>query len=67
MTDNVDIINVMIYIFNCLLFNFVEKKNRVNKEETATHSPLSPIEINKVPNQVSKRKIYVKISIIHKQ
>ncbi|XP_014613113.1 PREDICTED: protein phosphatase 1 regulatory subunit 12A isoform X8 [Polistes canadensis] len=28
-----------------------EKKNRVNKEETATHSPLSPIEINKVPNQ----------------
>ncbi|KAK2581297.1 hypothetical protein KPH14_008080 [Odynerus spinipes] len=29
----------------------VEKKNRVNKEETATHSPLSPIEINKVPNQ----------------
>ncbi|XP_043678503.1 protein phosphatase 1 regulatory subunit 12A isoform X6 [Vespula pensylvanica] len=29
----------------------VEKKNRVNKEETATHSPLSAIEINKVPNQ----------------
>ncbi|XP_015185371.1 PREDICTED: protein phosphatase 1 regulatory subunit 12A isoform X7 [Polistes dominula] len=29
----------------------VEKKNRVNKEETTTHSPLSPIEINKVPNQ----------------
>lgn len=29
----------------------VEKKNRVNKEETAAHSPLSPIEINKVPNQ----------------
>ncbi|XP_046833340.1 protein phosphatase 1 regulatory subunit 12A isoform X3 [Vespa crabro] len=28
-----------------------EKKNRVNKEETASHSPLSPIEINKVPNQ----------------
>ncbi|XP_015185451.1 PREDICTED: protein phosphatase 1 regulatory subunit 12A isoform X8 [Polistes dominula] len=28
-----------------------EKKNRVNKEETTTHSPLSPIEINKVPNQ----------------
>ncbi|XP_043678505.1 protein phosphatase 1 regulatory subunit 12A isoform X7 [Vespula pensylvanica] len=28
-----------------------EKKNRVNKEETATHSPLSAIEINKVPNQ----------------
>nr|XP_050861536.1 protein phosphatase 1 regulatory subunit 12A isoform X6 [Vespula vulgaris] len=29
----------------------VEKKNRVNKEETAAHSPLSAIEINKVPNQ----------------
>nr|XP_050861530.1 protein phosphatase 1 regulatory subunit 12A isoform X1 [Vespula vulgaris] len=28
-----------------------EKKNRVNKEETAAHSPLSAIEINKVPNQ----------------
>lgn len=59
MTNNVDIINMMIYIFNCPLFNSVEKKNRVNKEETAAHSPLSAIEINKVPNQVSKKYIYI--------
>ncbi|XP_072764168.1 protein phosphatase 1 regulatory subunit 12B isoform X4 [Anoplolepis gracilipes] len=29
----------------------VEKKNRVNKDENALHSPISPIETNKVPNQ----------------
>ncbi|KAM0725995.1 Protein phosphatase 1 regulatory subunit 12A [Formica fusca] len=29
----------------------VEKKNRVNKDETALHSPISPVETNKVPNQ----------------
>ncbi|XP_072764177.1 protein phosphatase 1 regulatory subunit 12B isoform X5 [Anoplolepis gracilipes] len=28
-----------------------EKKNRVNKDENALHSPISPIETNKVPNQ----------------
>ncbi|XP_029669264.1 protein phosphatase 1 regulatory subunit 12A isoform X3 [Formica exsecta] len=28
-----------------------EKKNRVNKDETALHSPISPVETNKVPNQ----------------
>ncbi|XP_077256963.1 myosin binding subunit isoform X4 [Temnothorax americanus] len=29
----------------------VEKKNRVNKDESAPHSPISPVETNKVPNQ----------------
>ncbi|KAL6423313.1 hypothetical protein ACFW04_010153 [Cataglyphis niger] len=29
----------------------VEKKNRVNKDETALHSPISSVETNKVPNQ----------------
>ncbi|XP_015598390.1 protein phosphatase 1 regulatory subunit 12A isoform X11 [Cephus cinctus] len=29
----------------------VEKKNRVNRDETASHSPSSTIESNKVPNQ----------------
>ncbi|XP_012230931.1 protein phosphatase 1 regulatory subunit 12A isoform X4 [Linepithema humile] len=29
----------------------VEKKNRVNKDENAPHSPISPVETNKVPNQ----------------
>ncbi|XP_011256025.2 protein phosphatase 1 regulatory subunit 12A isoform X4 [Camponotus floridanus] len=29
----------------------VEKKNRVNKDENALHSPISPVETNKVPNQ----------------
>ncbi|XP_058797034.1 protein phosphatase 1 regulatory subunit 12B isoform X3 [Phymastichus coffea] len=29
----------------------VEKKNRVNREETATHSPLPSPDANKVPNQ----------------
>ncbi|XP_011155197.1 protein phosphatase 1 regulatory subunit 12A isoform X4 [Harpegnathos saltator] len=29
----------------------VEKKNRVNKDEIAPHSPVSPVESNKVPNQ----------------
>ncbi|XP_032688288.1 protein phosphatase 1 regulatory subunit 12A isoform X4 [Odontomachus brunneus] len=29
----------------------VEKKNRVNKDEIALHSPVSPVESNKVPNQ----------------
>nr|XP_012230936.1 PREDICTED: protein phosphatase 1 regulatory subunit 12A isoform X8 [Linepithema humile] len=28
-----------------------EKKNRVNKDENAPHSPISPVETNKVPNQ----------------
>ncbi|XP_011698880.1 PREDICTED: protein phosphatase 1 regulatory subunit 12A-like isoform X5 [Wasmannia auropunctata] len=28
-----------------------EKKNRVNKDESAPHSPISPVETNKVPNQ----------------
>ncbi|XP_025269888.1 protein phosphatase 1 regulatory subunit 12B isoform X7 [Camponotus floridanus] len=28
-----------------------EKKNRVNKDENALHSPISPVETNKVPNQ----------------
>ncbi|XP_011155200.1 protein phosphatase 1 regulatory subunit 12A isoform X5 [Harpegnathos saltator] len=28
-----------------------EKKNRVNKDEIAPHSPVSPVESNKVPNQ----------------
>ncbi|XP_032688287.1 protein phosphatase 1 regulatory subunit 12A isoform X3 [Odontomachus brunneus] len=28
-----------------------EKKNRVNKDEIALHSPVSPVESNKVPNQ----------------
>ncbi|KAL6423305.1 hypothetical protein ACFW04_010153 [Cataglyphis niger] len=28
-----------------------EKKNRVNKDETALHSPISSVETNKVPNQ----------------
>ncbi|XP_018372098.1 PREDICTED: protein phosphatase 1 regulatory subunit 12A-like isoform X6 [Trachymyrmex cornetzi] len=28
-----------------------EKKNRVNKDESASHSPISPVETNKVPNQ----------------
>lgn len=31
---------------------FTEKKNRVNKDENAPHSPISPVETNKVPNQV---------------
>ncbi|XP_070158497.1 protein phosphatase 1 regulatory subunit 12A isoform X4 [Polyergus mexicanus] len=29
----------------------VEKKNRVNKDETTLHSPISSVETNKVPNQ----------------
>lgn len=29
-----------------------EKKNRVNKDESVPHSPISPVETNKVPNQV---------------
>ncbi|EZA47137.1 Protein phosphatase 1 regulatory subunit 12A [Ooceraea biroi] len=28
-----------------------EKKNRVNKDENVSHSPISPVETNKVPNQ----------------
>ncbi|XP_070510464.1 protein phosphatase 1 regulatory subunit 12B isoform X8 [Cardiocondyla obscurior] len=28
-----------------------EKKNRVNKDESAPYSPISPVETNKVPNQ----------------
>lgn len=31
----------------------VEKKNRVNRDETASHSPTPSIESNKVPNQAS--------------
>ncbi|RLU27304.1 hypothetical protein DMN91_001105, partial [Ooceraea biroi] len=30
---------------------FAEKKNRVNKDENVSHSPISPVETNKVPNQ----------------
>lgn len=40
--------NSVIILINC----FTEKKNRVNKDETALHSPISPVETNKVPNQV---------------
>lgn len=35
-----------------LINYFAEKKNRVNKDESAPHSPISPVETNKVPNQV---------------
>jgi len=39
-------------VIKFLINYFTEKKNRVNKDENAPHSPISPVETNKVPNQV---------------
>lgn len=39
-----------------LILTFSEKKNRVNRDETASHSPTPSIESNKVPNQVNKKR-----------